>query len=39
MLNDGVTARDQESGAETPSAQVLDVASLLLESVRVPTSE
>ena len=34
MLHDGVTVRAQESGAETPQAEVLDVASLLLESVK-----
>jgi Fe-S oxidoreductase len=34
MLHDGVTVRAQEAGAEVPSAEVVDVASLLLESVR-----
>jgi len=34
MLHDGVTVRAQESGDETPRAEVLDVASLLLESVK-----
>ncbi len=34
MLHDGVTVRAQEAGTETPAAEVVDVASLLLESVR-----
>jgi Fe-S oxidoreductase/uncharacterized membrane protein YidH (DUF202 family) len=38
MLHDGVTVRAQEAGAEVPAAEVIDVASLLLESVR-PASQ
>jgi Fe-S oxidoreductase len=34
MLHDGVTVRAQEAGAEAPAAEVVDVASLLLESVK-----
>jgi Fe-S oxidoreductase len=34
MLHDGVTVRAQEAGADAPAAEVLDIASLLLESVK-----
>jgi Fe-S oxidoreductase len=34
MLHDGVTVRAQESGADAPTAEVVDVASLLLESIK-----
>lgn len=34
MLHDGVTVRAQEEGLEAPRAEVVDVATLLLESVR-----
>jgi Fe-S oxidoreductase len=33
MLNDGVTVRAQEAGTD-PTAEVVDVASLLLDTVR-----
>ncbi len=39
MLHDGVTVRTQEAGAERPVAEVLDVATLLLQSVRASTPE
>ena len=39
MLHDGVTVRTQESGDDAPLAEVVDVASLLLDSVRVPTAD
>ncbi len=34
MLHDGVTVRAQEAGEEVPSVEVIDVASLLLSSVK-----
>ncbi|MGB8022169.1 MAG: (Fe-S)-binding protein [Candidatus Nanopelagicales bacterium] len=34
MLHDGVTVRAQEAGLDAPAVEVLDVAALLLESVR-----
>ena len=41
MLHDGVTVRTQESEATTPLAEVVDIATLLLDSVRVsePSAE
>ena len=36
MLHDGVTVRSQEADGDKPLAEVLDVASLLLQSVRTP---
>ena len=36
MINDGVTVRTSESGEETPKAKVLDIASVLLNSVKQP---
>ena len=33
MMNDAVTVRTQEAGAEAPLAEVVDVATLVLESV------
>ena len=39
MLHDGVTVRTQESGDDAPLAEVVDVASLLLDSVKVPTAD
>jgi Fe-S oxidoreductase len=35
MLHDGVTVRSQEAAGDKPLAEVTDIASLLLESVRV----
>ena len=39
MLHDGVTVRTQESGDDAPLAEVVDVASLLLGSVKAPTAD
>jgi Fe-S oxidoreductase len=39
MLHDGVTVRAQEAGEDAPVVEVLDVASLLLGSVRTPAKD
>jgi hypothetical protein len=39
MLHDGVTVRAQEAGEDAPVVEVLDVASLLLGSVRAPVND
>ena len=36
MLHDGVTVRGQKAGEDAPVVEVLDIASLLLGSVRSP---
>ncbi len=38
MLNDGVTVRAQEAGKDAKPLEVIDVASLLLGSVRTPAN-